>query len=236
MPDKPDWGDGDRRDMVTTPSPPAMRPAKQETTPQDWSGKQDTLPSTRTRGGIYRPDWATGEISPAEQKPRYMHPGKALAAPGAFHQMLQLPKGLTQAWFTNGDPTAPERHLAEAQASAGAVLAVLTDDQRQIIEASFHGLPELAQGCIIHELSDNQDYDVDPLSDDEMDRLAESPEGELLMDFWGDEANTNWSRAVARMGVIADYLDEDDAEAAWAYFDSLPSKAKIACLCVLAEG
>jgi hypothetical protein len=151
-------------------------------------------------------------------------------------RMMQLPPLLMAAWHRQNDPQHYEWRIAEAQASAGAVLSQLEPGDRRAVEAGFHALPETAQAVILDEISDDGDYDVELLDEDEIEILSCSEEGSLLTVFWGDDAADNWSRVIARIGTISDVLPPEERGAAWAFFEALPSRGKIATLCLLAEG
>ena len=68
--------------------------------------------------------------------------------------------------------------------------------------------------------------------DAEVERFATTPEGAELVQEWGDDADARLSMIQTRLLRLE---DAGDIEAAWAWFDALPSPQAKAVLKVLAQ-
>jgi hypothetical protein len=143
-----------------------------------------------------------------------------------------LPADLAIAW--DSDPAGAEYRLAEAQSSALVVLNELDADDRQLAESSFHDMPETVQSALLTELGLGGGGSCKSATEDELDTFSGSDEGAELVDFWKGRASKNLGMVHQRIKRIVGGLSASEQKAAWKFFDDLPSRGKIAALCVLA--
>ena len=69
---------------------------------------------------------------------------------------------------------------------------------------------------------------------DDIEDFSDSPEGEILTDFWRGRTARNLGAVRQRLGRIEAGMSGSERDAAWQWFEAMPSRAKVAALCVLA--
>jgi len=209
---RPDWTDGP---PVDVPAPAPVR--EQAIIRPDWTESEPSMEVSKSEA---RPDWPIEE--PAEA-PKYLVIDEIEETP---HPAADIVAELAE---SDG------HDLSIAHEAVTAVMDAMPDHAG--FESSFDSLPADTRRVILGELalSDRAD-DADEFStyasDDELERFASTPEGRELISEWGSSADH-------RLGVIQARLlrmeDATDMEAAWTWFDALPSAQAKAVLRELAS-
>jgi hypothetical protein len=144
----------------------------------------------------------------------------------------ELPAELISQW--DNDPAGADFRRTEAASSALAIMDELDDHDRQLAESSFHDMPETVQSALLTELGLGGGGSCKSATEDELDTFSGSDEGAELVDFWKGRASKNLGMVHQRIKRIVGGLSASEQKAAWQFFDDLPSRGKIAALCVLA--
>jgi len=143
---------------------------------------------------------------------------KASLPPTEARSMLE--PTLVAEWDASGGFAA---RLAKAQESAIAILDRLDPTSRPDFIAVFDGLPAGVRSALFAEISLGSSGSVRGASKTDVVRFASMPEGRELVGEWGHRASRHVAIIRDRIGRILKRMSADYAEAATAWFETLPS-------------
>lgn len=144
---------------------------------------------------------------------------------------VSLDPAMVSDWERSGGA---DFHLGQVQSTAQALLDAFSSDERATVQSGFDALPDGVQTAVFTELAKAGQGRVQHASEAELEEFSSSPEGEVLTRFWRGKAERNVGIVRQRLSRIEAGMSKSEIESAWAFFEAMPSRAKIAVMCVLA--
>jgi len=201
-----DWGSGDERGGQNVVRSP------QTSTPVNWAGA----------GSL------AGRYSIAED-----HGGGGKEISDLDVPMSNLQRALASAW--QNDEASYRHKIRVASSYAWGLISGLDEENASILRRRFDDLPLLLQTAFIDELSRDPARPTQMSSERQIESFRSSDVGERLYQFWGSEADRKVSMVQSRIASIEARLEEHQAEVAWQWLDSLPERAAMGVIALLAK-